>query len=174
MGVLFGLLHLCRKDNAPTISSSGSLGVATVTAGGTDYETAPSVSLTGGGGSGATAFATVSEGVVTGVTITNKGRGCTSALTIDFTGGAGSDATATVVLIAGHDFQPTVDRHRRGTERGKEEALAPTDELWCELVMNGIGGRTIAEAQQNMTYPEFMVWMKFRAKRGSLHQGMRD
>ncbi|UVL70600.1 hypothetical protein [Pseudomonas protegens] len=39
--------------------------------------------------------------------------------------------------------------------------------------MNGIGGRTIAEAQQNMTYPEFVVWMKFRAKRGSLHLGLR-
>ncbi|ANF84645.1 hypothetical protein A7J50_1206 [Pseudomonas antarctica] len=39
--------------------------------------------------------------------------------------------------------------------------------------MNGIGGRTIAEAQERMTYSEFVVWMKFRAKRGSLHQGMR-
>ena len=39
--------------------------------------------------------------------------------------------------------------------------------------MNGIGGRTIAEAQENMTYLEFMVWMKFRQKRGSLHLGMR-
>ncbi|SDS41832.1 hypothetical protein [Pseudomonas prosekii] len=39
--------------------------------------------------------------------------------------------------------------------------------------MNGIGGRTIAEAQENLTYPEFLVWMKFRQKRGSLHPGMR-
>jgi hypothetical protein len=39
--------------------------------------------------------------------------------------------------------------------------------------MNGIGGRTIAEAQANMTFPEFMVWCKFRGKRGSLNQGMR-
>lgn len=39
--------------------------------------------------------------------------------------------------------------------------------------MNGIGGRTIAEAQERMTYAEFVVWMKFRAKRGSLHLGMR-
>lgn len=39
--------------------------------------------------------------------------------------------------------------------------------------MNGIGGRTIAEAQENMSYPEFLVWVKFRAKRGSLHLGMR-
>lgn len=39
--------------------------------------------------------------------------------------------------------------------------------------MNGIGGRTIAEAQENMSYPEFMVWCKFRGKRGSLNHGMR-
>jgi hypothetical protein len=39
--------------------------------------------------------------------------------------------------------------------------------------MNGIGGRTIAEAQENMTHTEFIVWCKFRNKRGSLHQGMR-
>lgn len=39
--------------------------------------------------------------------------------------------------------------------------------------MNGIGGRTIAEAHENMTMPEFLVWQKFRNKRGSLHMGMR-
>lgn len=39
--------------------------------------------------------------------------------------------------------------------------------------MNGIGGRTIAEAQARMTFPEFMLWCKFRGKRGSLNQGMR-
>lgn len=39
--------------------------------------------------------------------------------------------------------------------------------------MNGIGGRTIAEAQENMSYPEFMVWCKFRRKRGSLNTGIR-
>lgn len=39
--------------------------------------------------------------------------------------------------------------------------------------MNGIGGSTIAQAQANMTYPEFMVWCKFRGRRGSLNPGMR-
>jgi len=39
--------------------------------------------------------------------------------------------------------------------------------------MNGIGGRTIAEAQENLTHTEFIVWCKFRNKRGSLNQGMR-
>lgn len=37
----------------------------------------------------------------------------------------------------------------------------------------GIGGRTVAEAQQRLSYPEFLSWQKYRAKRGSLHLGMR-
>lgn len=37
----------------------------------------------------------------------------------------------------------------------------------------GIGGRTIAEAQHRLSYPEFLSWQKYRAKRGSLHLGMR-
>lgn len=37
----------------------------------------------------------------------------------------------------------------------------------------GIGGRTIAEAQQRLSYPEFMAWAKYRNKRGTLHVGMR-
>ncbi|NWA25512.1 hypothetical protein HX866_11455 [Pseudomonas gingeri] len=39
--------------------------------------------------------------------------------------------------------------------------------------MNGIGGRTVAEAQENISYPEFMLWCKYRGKRGSLNLGMR-
>lgn len=92
------------KDIAPKIASSGSLGVATVTSGGTGYTTAPTVALTGGGGTGATATATVSGGVVTGVTITNKGSGYTSAPAVSFTGGAGTGASATISLAAGGDF----------------------------------------------------------------------
>lgn len=39
--------------------------------------------------------------------------------------------------------------------------------------MNGIGGRTIAEAQQRLSYPEFIQWARYRRKRGSLNVGMR-
>lgn len=39
--------------------------------------------------------------------------------------------------------------------------------------MHGIGGRTIEEAQQRVSYPEFMTWVKYRNKRGSLNLGMR-
>ncbi|NHO64617.1 hypothetical protein G8770_03535 [Aestuariicella hydrocarbonica] len=45
--------------------------------------------------------------------------------------------------------------------------------MWHELVLNGIGGRTIAEAKRNLSYPEFCRWAQFRKRRGSLHTGMR-
>lgn len=52
-------------------------GVTAITMGngGTGYTTAPAVTLTGGGGTGATAVATVSGGVVTKITVTNAGQG---------------------------------------------------------------------------------------------------
>lgn len=39
--------------------------------------------------------------------------------------------------------------------------------------MHGIGGRTIEEAQQTISYPEYLKWVAFYRKRGSLHVGMR-
>ena len=39
--------------------------------------------------------------------------------------------------------------------------------------MNGIGGRTIAEAKLRISFPEFKAWAAYRNKRGSLHPGMR-
>lgn len=40
-------------------------------------------------------------------------------------------------------------------------------------MLNGVGGRTIAEAMQNVSYTEFVQWIRFRNKRGTLHTGMR-
>lgn len=68
---------------------------ATVTAGGSAYTTAPTVSFTGGGGSGATGTATIAAGAVTAITITNPGFGYTSAPAVAFAGGGGTGATAT-------------------------------------------------------------------------------
>ncbi|HBM3132035.1 TPA: phage tail protein [Klebsiella michiganensis] len=39
--------------------------------------------------------------------------------------------------------------------------------------MNGIGGRTIAEAQERMSLREFQVWVKYRNKFGQLNSMMR-
>lgn len=45
--------------------------------------------------------------------------------------------------------------------------------MWHELVLSGVGGRTIEEAQRRMTYGEFLQWMAYRRKRGSFNLGMR-
>lgn len=58
-----------------------------VLSGGTDYLAQPIVEITGGGGTGATAVATVTGGVVTGIAITNPGIGYTSAPTVNLLGG---------------------------------------------------------------------------------------
>lgn len=97
--------HTPRLLAAPGFTSQTKNGVISgaVSNGGTGYTTAPTVALTGGGGTGATATAQVSGGVVTGITITNPGSGYTSAPTVGFSGGGGGTgavATVTVGLLA--------------------------------------------------------------------------
>jgi len=55
---------------------------ATVSDAGFGYDSPPVVTLIGGGGSGASATATVANGVVTGIVITQPGSGYTSAPTL--------------------------------------------------------------------------------------------
>lgn len=68
--------------------------------GGAGYATAPTVKLVGGGGTGATATAAVSNGVVTGFTITAGGSGYTSAPTVLISGGGGGGAAGTAALTS--------------------------------------------------------------------------
>lgn len=70
-----------------------------VTSGGSGYATVPTVVFTGGGGTGATAVATLTSGVVTSIAITSGGSGYTSAPTISFTGGGGTGAAATASIL---------------------------------------------------------------------------
>ncbi len=55
-----------------------------VTDGGAGYVTAPTVSFIGGGGGGAVAVATITNGVVTGVTVTDAGTNYTSIPSVVF------------------------------------------------------------------------------------------
>ena len=62
---------------------------------GTGYSSAPTISISGGGGSNATATATVSGGSITAISITNAGTGYTSYPTVTISGGGGSNAALT-------------------------------------------------------------------------------
>ena len=81
----------CGQTNSGTgavgtasISTGGVSGIA-VTNAGTGYYNAPLVTLTGGGGTGATATAAFNSttGAITGFTVTNAGTGYTSAPTVN-------------------------------------------------------------------------------------------
>ena len=65
---------------------------------GSGYSSVPTVSLSGGGGSGATGKAIVEDSKVVRVEVTDSGSGYTSAPTVSFSGGGGSSAAATAVL----------------------------------------------------------------------------
>jgi hypothetical protein len=40
-------------------------------------------------------------------------------------------------------------------------------------VLNGIGGKTIDEAKMRISHPEFLSWVSYREKYGTLNSGMR-
>jgi hypothetical protein len=69
----------------------------TLTNGGSGYQTAPSVAITGGGGSGAVGTATLIPCPVSSFTITAGGTGYQAVSGLLITGGGGSGATATIV-----------------------------------------------------------------------------
>lgn len=93
----------------PTAIQKGGVSEITVTAPGSGYTTAPTVALTGGGGTGATATATVADGKITGFVITNPGSGYTSAPTVGLTG-AGTGGAATAVVSESCEFNVPTDR----------------------------------------------------------------
>jgi len=68
--------------------------------GGTGFTSPPTVAITGGGGSGATATATVSGGVITGITLGAAGSGYKTNPTITLSGGGGEQGGT--VLLAAH------------------------------------------------------------------------
>jgi len=82
--------------SAQTVSS------ITLTSTGSGYTSAPSILISGGGGTGALATATIAPaGAVTGFTITAIGSGYSSNPTVNITGGGGTGATATAIALNG-------------------------------------------------------------------------
>ena len=81
-----------------------------VTNGGTvNYTQIPTVTITGAGGTGATAVAVLTAGKVSSIRVTNPGQNYPSSTTVTITppsGGAGAGATASVVLSGNGELRP--------------------------------------------------------------------
>ena len=71
---------------------------------GSGYTEVPIATVTGGGGTGATAIAVVSSGSVIAINISSKGLGYTSAPTVTVTGGGGTGAIAVATIVTSPAF----------------------------------------------------------------------
>tara|TARA_R110000796_G_scaffold152083_13_gene268546 strand:- start:90 stop:1922 length:1833 start_codon:yes stop_codon:yes gene_type:complete len=95
----------------------GPIATLTVTAGGANYATVPTVTISDPQeptGTTATATATLTADAVTAITITDAGSGYTAAPTVTITGGSGSGATATGEVgaansVLGYSFDPSTE-----------------------------------------------------------------
>ena len=87
---------------AGNVSGGALTGTATITAAGTGYSSAPNITVTGGGGTGGSAVATVVGGQITSIALSG-GSGYTSAPTLDI-----ESPTGVVVTItsAGTNYDP--------------------------------------------------------------------
>lgn len=76
----------------------GAVSAITISFAGGQYASAPAVTITGGGGTGAAATATVVNGILTAINVTNGGTGFTSAPVITLTGGLAPDPRAKLLV----------------------------------------------------------------------------
>ncbi len=74
--------------------------------GGLGYTSVPTVAISGGGGTGATATATFAAGKVSAITVTSVGSGYKTAPTITVSGGGGIGASATPIVAIWSDLPP--------------------------------------------------------------------
>ena len=94
--------------------AEGRVASITVKSGGAGYTYAPTVTITGGGGTGATAHAVVSSGQVVAVLVDKMGSGYISTPTVEITGGNGAGATAVAFADFGDESKLAI-----GLEPGK-------------------------------------------------------
>lgn len=94
--MLGGIVDLCEPD-----SSLFRVQGVEITNSGYGYTVSPTVEFYGGGGDGATAVASIGDGIVGIITVTNGGSGYTQAPTIQFIGSATISAQARATIVDG-------------------------------------------------------------------------
>lgn len=126
--------------------------------GGTGYTSAPSVSFSGGGGSGATAIATVdSNGSVNGVAVTSGGTGYTSAPTISFSGGGGTGAEAVASIINVIEFNTDIGEVLRISNNDPYDT-GFTDEIAYRVEHATTGFGKVVLTNRSSTKPVFVLF----------------
>lgn len=103
-GAVRGIVNFYLSASQESYPYQGAVAALTVVNAGSGYTAAPTVSFTGGGGSGITATASISSGTVSALTITANGTGFTAAPTVTISGGGGADATATASIMTALDI----------------------------------------------------------------------
>lgn len=94
---MIGGIVVCNDNTNPSAKSVQSVEIINP---GYGYTTTPGVRFIGGGGSGATAKATLGDGIVGIITITNSGSGYVNPPTVTFTGISSVSAAATAIVSA--------------------------------------------------------------------------
>jgi FtsP/CotA-like multicopper oxidase with cupredoxin domain len=119
---------------------TGTVTGITLTSGGSGYVSPPTVVISGGGGTGATAVATLAGTGIVAIQMTSGGSGYTSQPTVSFTGGGGSGAAAfasyqssvvtgslpTTSAGSGYTTPPSVTFNGDGTGAAATSVLAPS------------------------------------------------
>jgi hypothetical protein len=145
-----------RTAGVPKHTLDGQITSIQVTIGGSGYTTTPTVTIPspGGGGTPATAVATISSGAVTEIRVTNPGSGYTSAPTITVMGGSGSGAEVTAYIggppsrLSGAGGLASLHWANRPFTTAFELALVPIASPFHLLQLHGIETTTLNADQQ--------------------------
>jgi hypothetical protein len=145
-------------SGSAVLASRGVSAIA-ISQGGAGYTTAPTITFTGGDGTGATATATVSGGAITVINVTSAGTGYTTAPTVVITPAAGDTittpavATATLTAVAissitvtnpgsGYTAVPTVTIEGDGIGATAEATIGTSTITSITITAAGSGYRT--------------------------------
>lgn len=115
---MIGGIVVCNDNTNPSAQSVQSVEMVNA---GYGYTITPGVRFIGGGGSGATAKATLGDGIVGVITVTNSGSGYANPPQIVFTGISSVSAAATAVVSAAGSITQI-----RITNAGLGYTMAPT------------------------------------------------
>lgn len=102
-GCVRGIVNFYLSANQESYPYQGAVAAITVVSAGSGFTSAPTVSFSSGGGTGATATASITGDTVSGITITANGTGFTAAPAVTISGGGGADATATASIMTALD-----------------------------------------------------------------------